>query len=86
MSPTFNVPCTYLKENVSQTFRKAVIFTILLLKDNPYHKWEDFMLYNYVTSCSVSEFLIWQSRDRISSGVVGGLDQSRFHFLNQGLS
>ena len=36
----------YLKENVSQAVRKAVMFTnYVKLKDNPSDKWKDFMIY-----------------------------------------
>ena len=40
----------YLEENVSQAFRKAVMFTNYMymyvkLKDNPSDKWKDLMIY-----------------------------------------
>ena len=44
--PTLNMAYMYLKENVSQAFRKTVMFTNhVKLKDNPLHKWNDFMIY-----------------------------------------
>ena len=46
MPPTLNMNYLYLEENVSQAFRKAVMFTnYVKLKDNPSDKWKDFMIY-----------------------------------------
>ena len=45
----------YLEENVSQAFRKAVMFTNYVeLTDSPSNKWKDFMIY----TCSCTKFSV----------------------------
>ena len=55
MPPTLNMAYMYLEENVSQAFRKAVMFTnYVKLKDHPSDKWKDFMIYIYIYICNFS--------------------------------
>ena len=50
----------YLEENVSQAFRKAVMFTNYVeLKDSPSNKWKDFMI--YTCTCTKVFFLYYLS-------------------------
>ena len=54
--PTLNMAYMYmhLEENVSQAFRKAVMFTnYVKLKDHPSDKWKDFMIHVYTCNFSV---------------------------------
>ena len=50
----------YLKENVSQAVRKAVMFTnYVKLKDNPSDKWKDFMIYTCNFSVRFSFYITY---------------------------
>ena len=60
--PTLNMAYMYmhLEENVSQAFRKAVMFTnYVKLKDNPSDKWKDFMIYTCNFSVRFSFYITY---------------------------
>ena len=60
--PTFNMVYMYLEENVSQAFRKAVMFTnYVKLKDNPSDKWKNFMIYTCNFSVRFSFYITYLS-------------------------
>ena len=60
MPPTLNMAYMYLEENVSQAFRKAVMFTNhVKLKDNPSDKWKIFMIYTCEFSVRFSFYITY---------------------------
>ena len=58
--PTLHMAYMYFEENVSQAFRKALMFTnYVKLKDNPSDKWKDFMIYTCKFSVRFSFYITY---------------------------